>query len=157
MDMPVGNVVIRDAVEADVAALAAIFAADDKGGHGDTADPAALPAYLAAFRTIGESPDNRLFVIEFGGEVVGTAQVTFITSLSGRGSTKMTIEAVQVRGDMRGHGLGEKLMRHCIELGRVKGVALVDLMSNGVRTDAHRFYERLGFVKSHAGFKMKLR
>lgn len=157
MDMPVGNVVIRDAVEADVAALAAIFAADDKGGHGDTADPSALPAYLAAFRTIENNADNRLFVIEFAGEVVGTAQVTFITSLSGRGSTKMAIEAVQIRSDMRGHRLGERLMRHCIEFGRARGVALIDLMSNGVRTDAHRFYERLGFVKSHAGFKMKLR
>ncbi len=151
------NPVIRDAVEADIPALAAIFAADDKGGHGDTADPAFLPAYIAAFRRIGESPDNRLLVIEAGGAVVGTAQITFITTLTGRGSTKMTIEAVQVREDMRGRRYGEALMRHCVELGRAEGVGLVDLMSNAVRTDAHRFYERLGFVKSHAGFKMKLR
>ena len=68
----------------------------------------------------------------------------------------LTIEAVQMRADMRGRGYGELLMRHCIELGREKGVRLVDLMSNAVRTDAHRFYERLGFVKSHVGFKKKL-
>ena len=156
MDMPIELPVIRDAREDDIAALAAIFAQDEKGGHGDTADPAALPVYLAAFHLIAESPDNRLFVVEFGGEVAGTAQVTFTTSLSGRGSTRMTIEAVQMRADMRGRGYGELLMRHCIELGREKGVRLVDLMSNAVRTDAHRFYERLGFVKSHVGFKKKL-
>lgn len=156
MDLAVEAPVIRDAREEDVAALAAIFASDDKGGHGDTADPAALPAYLAAFRWIAESPDNRLLVVESGGEVVGTAQVTFTTSLTGRGSTKMTIEAVQVRADMRGRGYGELLIRHCIELGRERGVRLIDLMSNAVRTDAHRFYERLGFAKSHVGFKMKL-
>lgn len=156
MDLPVETPVIRDAREDDVAALAAIFAGDDKGGHGDTADPSALPAYLAAFRRIAESPDNRLLVVELGGEVVGTAQVTFTTSLTGRGSTRMTIEAVQMRADMRGRGYGEVLMRRCVELGRERGVRLVDLMSNAARTDAHRFYERLGFVKSHAGFKMKL-
>ena len=156
MEMPVETPVIRDAREDDVAALAAIFAGDDKGGHGDTADPAALPAYLAAFRHIAESSDNRLLVVQVDGEVVGTAQVTFTTSLTGRGSTRMTIEAVQMRADMRGRGHGEVLMRRCIELGRERGVRLIDLMSNASRTDAHRFYERLGFVKSHVGFKMKL-
>ena len=156
MDMPVELPVIRDARENDIAALAAIFAEDDKGGHGDTADPSALPTYLAAYRHIEDSPDNRLLVVEFGGAVVGTAQVTFTTSLTGRGSTRMTIEAVQMRADMRGRGYGELLMRRCIELGRERGVRLVDLMSNAARTDAHRFYERLGFVKSHVGFKMKL-
>jgi len=154
--MPVEVPVIRDAREDDIAALAAIFAEDDKGGHGDTADPAALPTYLAAFHRIADSPDNRLLVVEFAGEVVGMAQVTFTTTLTGRGSTRMTIEAVQIRADMRGRGYGEVLMRRCIELGRERGVRLVDLMSNAVRTDAHRFYERLGFVKSHVGFKMKL-
>ncbi|MAS08368.1 MAG: GNAT family N-acetyltransferase [Ahrensia sp.] len=156
MDMPVETPVIRDAREDDIAALAAIFTEDDKGGHGDTADPAALPSYLAAFRHIAESPDNRLFVVEVGGEVVGTAQITFTTSLTGRGSSRMTIEAVQMRADMRGRGYGAVLMRRCIDFGRERGVRLVDLMSNAARTDAHRFYERLGFAKSHVGFKMKL-
>lgn len=148
--------IIRDAREDDVPALAAIFADDDKGGHGDTTAPEALPAYLAAFRAIEASPDNRLLVVELDGEVVGTAQVTFTTSLTGRGGTKLTIEAVQIRADMRGRRIGEHLIRHCVELGRERGVRLVDLMSNAARADAHRFYERLGFAKSHVGFKMKL-
>jgi hypothetical protein len=32
----------------------------------------------------------------------------------------------------------------------------VQLTSQKRRTDAHRFYERLGFVRSHEGFKLKL-
>jgi hypothetical protein len=32
----------------------------------------------------------------------------------------------------------------------------VQLTSNNARSDAHRFYERLGFVPSHVGFKMLL-
>jgi hypothetical protein len=33
----------------------------------------------------------------------------------------------------------------------------VQLTSNKARQDAHRFYQRLGFVESHVGFKMVLR
>ena len=51
----------------------------------------------------------------------------------------------------------QQMMRFAIEEARAKGARLVQLMSNGKRLDAHRFYERLGFAKSHAGFKMRLR
>ena len=34
---------------------------------------------------------------------------------------------------------------------RDRGAKKVRLTSNAVRTDAHRFYERLGFVRSHFG------
>ena len=69
----------------------------------------------------------------------------------------MTIEAVQTRADMRGKGIGSAMMRFAIERGEASRRALVQLTSNKARHDAHRFYERLGFVQSHAGFKMKLR
>jgi hypothetical protein len=36
------------------------------------------------------------------------------------------------------------------------GAALVQLTSDQARTDAHRFYERLGFVGSHRGFKYRV-
>jgi GNAT superfamily N-acetyltransferase len=66
------------------------------------------------------------------------------------------IEAVQTRADMRGKGIGAEMIRYCIERGRASGVRLVQLMSNNDRADAHRFYNRLGFRRTHAGFKMKL-
>jgi ribosomal protein S18 acetylase RimI-like enzyme len=48
------------------------------------------------------------------------------------------------------------MMRFAIEEARAKGARTVQLMSNSRRTEAHRFYERLGFSRSHAGFKIKL-
>ncbi|TDH39153.1 GNAT family N-acetyltransferase [Pseudohoeflea suaedae] len=151
------DVVIRQARRDDVAAIAAMFAADALGGHGDTADAEALPSYLAAFDWIEKSPGDRLWVAEKDGEVVGTYQSTFTRTLTGRGSSSLTIGAVHTRHDLRGAGIGSRMIEHAIAEGRGLGVRLVQLMSNDVRTDAHRFYERLGFVKSHAGFKMKLR
>jgi GNAT superfamily N-acetyltransferase len=150
-------IVIREARRVDVAEIAAMFASDTLGGHGDTADAASLPDYLTAFDWIAASPDNRLWVAEIDGEIVGTYQCTYMRTLTGRGSSSLTIEAVHTRQDQRGAGIGAAMIRHAIAKGEELGVRLVQLMSNAVRTDAHRFYERLGFKKSHAGFKMKLR
>ena len=100
------TVEIRAAARADIAAIAAMFAADQLGGHGDSADPTDLPAYLAAFDQISASPNDQLYVAVLNGEVVGTFQTTLITSLTGKGSSSLTIEAVHTRGDMRGHGIG---------------------------------------------------
>lgn len=146
--------VFRRAERADLPALVALFAADALGGHGDTVHPDAFPRYERAFERIEASANDILLVGILGGEVVATAQVTFTTSLPSRGRTNMTIEAVQTRDDLRGQGIGAKLIQHCIALGRARGVGLIQLMSNAKRVDAHRFYERLGFKKSHAGFKM---
>lgn len=148
---------IRPAERDDVAAIAAMFAQDTLGGHGDSADPADLPDYLAAFDRISASPNDRLFVAVLGGEVVGTFQTTLITSLTGKGSSSLTIKAVHTRTDRRGHGIGQVMISHAIEQGRAQGVRLVQLTSNSARHDAHRFYTRLGFSQSHLGFKMKLR
>ena len=151
------SIEIRLAERRDVPQIAAMFAQDDLGDHGDSADPEDLPAYLAAFDRIVASPNDNLFVAVSDGEIVGTFQTTLITSLTGKGSTNLTIEAVHTRTDRRGLGIGRVMIEHAVEQGRANGVRLVQLMSNAARLDAHRFYEGLGFRKSHAGFKMNLR
>ncbi|MGA1801443.1 GNAT family N-acetyltransferase [Rhizobium sp. HT1-10] len=151
------NLFIRQAREADLPALIALFASDPLGGHGDTLDAEAFPRYLAAFNTIAASPDQTLYAAELDGTVVGTFQTMFTTSLTGRGSSSLIIEAVQTRNDMRGQGIGAKMIEYCIADARKRGVRLVQLTSNAARKDAHRFYERLGFKPSHLGFKMALK
>lgn len=147
---------IREARLADMPAIAALFAADELGGHGDTTDPAALPLYRAAFERIATSHSDRLYVAELDSEVVGTFQTTLITTMTGRGSSSLTIEAVQTRADMRGRGIGDAMIRFAIDRAREAGARVVQLSSNAARLDAHRFYRRLGFVQSHVAFKMDL-
>ena len=151
------NLFIREAREADLPALIALFASDPLGGHGDTLDAEAFPRYLAAFNTIAASPDQTIYAAELDGTVVGTFQTMFTTSLTGRGSSSLIIEAVQTRNDLRGQGIGAKMIEYCIADARQRGVRLVQLTSNATRKDAHRFYERLGFKPSHLGFKMALK
>ncbi|ARM12215.1 MULTISPECIES: GNAT family N-acetyltransferase [Rhizobium] len=157
MTVELPDIRIRQARKDDLPALVAMFAADTVGGHGDTTDPAAFADYLKAFAAIEASPDQTLYVGERGGEIVGTFQTMVTTSLTGRGSSAMIIEAVQTRSDMRGQGIGARMIEFAIAEAKGRGVRLVQLTSNAIRKDAHRFYERLGFKPSHLGFKMALK
>ena len=151
------GIIIRRARESDLSQLIEMFASDDVGGHGDTTDADAYDDYLRAFNMIDASQNEQLFVAERDGDVVGTFQILFNRTLTGRGSLSMIIEAVQTRPDMRGKGIGAQMIGYAIEEAKRRDCRLVQLTSNAARTDAHRFYERLGFAKSHAGFKMKFK
>jgi GNAT superfamily N-acetyltransferase len=151
------DLIIRRARETDLTDIIAMFAADDKGGHGDTTDADAFEDYLKAFYIIDASQNENLFVAELSGEVVGTFQLLFTRTLTGRGSLTMILEAVQTRPDMRSRGIGKAMVGYAVEEARRRDCRMLQLTSNATRTDAHRFYERHGFEKSHAGFKMKLK
>ncbi|NKK70095.1 GNAT family N-acetyltransferase [Rhizobium leguminosarum bv. viciae] len=157
MAAELSDIFIRQARKDDLPALVAMFAADALGGHGDTTEAEAFPDYLRAFAVIEASPDQTLYVAERGGEVVGTFQTMVTTSLTGRGSSAMIIEAVQTRTDMRGQGIGGLMIEFAIAEAKGRGIGRVALTSNAIRKDAHRFYERLGFKPSHLGFKMALK
>lgn len=155
--MQVQTATIREATENDLEAIIALFADDPLGGHGDTTDPQALPDYSAAFSKISTSPNETLYVAELDGEVVGTFQTMVTTTMTARGASSLIVEAVQTRADMRGRGIGAVMINFAIDKARADGMRVVQLTSNAVRTDAHRFYERLGFTPSHIGFKLKLK
>jgi GNAT superfamily N-acetyltransferase len=61
---------------------------------------------------------------------------------------------VHVAEAMRGKKIGQAMMRWAIDEAKRRGCFRIQLTSNKARTDAHRFYERLGFESSHIGFKM---
>ena len=151
------TVTIREADENDLEAVIALFADDPLGGHGDTTDPQVLPDYRTAFQKIAASTNETLFVAVLDGEVVGTFQTMVTTTLTARGSSSLIIEAVQTRADMRGRCIGAAMIGFAVDRARRDGMRLVQLTSNALRKDAHRFYERLGFTSSHIGFKMKLK
>ena len=130
--------------------------ADDMLGAGREARDADVAPYRAAFSEIEADPRNTVYVAEAEGRIVGCYQITIIPNLSFQGGRRAQIEGVRVTGEMRGRGLGEQLMRHAIEIAREHGCRIVQLTSNRERSDALRFYERLGFGPSHVGFKLYL-
>ena len=100
--------------------------------------------------------NNDIVLAVDDGEVVGCLQLTLIAGLSRLGMKRAQIEGVRVSRRHRGKGVGEKLLNHAIEMARHEGCGLVQLTTDKTRPDAHRFYEALGFVHSHAGMKLTL-
>jgi GNAT superfamily N-acetyltransferase len=150
------SVVIREARADDLESIVRLHEADALGGHGDAWTEANRPAYEAAFAAIAASPGVALYVAEDGGEIVGTFQLALLPGLTGRGALRAKLEAVQVRRDRRSRRLGAAIVARAVAIAQAAGAAAMELTSNKRRLDAHRFYERLGFARSHDGFKKRL-
>jgi len=151
--MTVGGLTIREARREDLKAVVALLAADSLGPGRDERAP---DAAAAAFEAIAASPDNRLFVAEIDGAVIGCFQLTVIPYVGKGGGARAQIEGVRTAAAWRGQGVGAAMMAAAIEEARTAGCTLVQLTSNKARERAHAFYERLGFVASHEGMKLAL-
>jgi GNAT superfamily N-acetyltransferase len=145
---------IRAAVADDVPAIVAMLADDPLGAQRESPDD--LRPYLSALDRLSRDPNQHLVVAVREDRVVGTLQLTVIPGLSRKGATRSLIEAVRIHADERGSGLGTELIEWAVEESRRQDCQLVQLTSDASRTDAHRFYERLGFEASHVGFKLPL-
>ena len=146
----------RDANLADLPAIVALLAEDTLGEKREDASLPLDSAYERAFHLIDANPDQRQIVAEKGGAVIGTMQLTFIPGIAFRGAWRGQIEAVRVAGSLRGQGIGAKMINWAVEQCRARQCRMVQLTSAKSRTAAHRFYERLGWTRSHEGFKIKL-
>ncbi|MGK4007121.1 GNAT family N-acetyltransferase [Sorangium sp. So ce1036] len=149
--------VIRRAVEADLPAVVRLFSIQDAGiVKQDHPGPPLDPRYREALAAIADDPNNALLVAEVEGRVAGAFHLTIIQYVANRGGKVAQIENVIVEPSLRGRGIGEAMMRWAIDEARRRGCFRVQLTSNKARQRAHRFYERLGFVASHQGMKLKL-
>jgi len=148
------TLVIRPATRDDVAAIVGLLADDPLGAAREEPDDPGR--YDTAYDRVVADPGQHLVVAERDGSVVGTLQLSVIPGLSRRGATRSIIEGVRVARDERGAGLGTELITWAVEESRRLGATLVQLTSDASRTDARRFYERLGFEASHVGFKLPL-
>jgi GNAT superfamily N-acetyltransferase len=158
-ELPVedSTVLLREAVVEDVSAIVELLAADQLGANRDGADnDEELRPYLNAFAALQADPAHVLLVAADGAEVVATMQLSLVPGLARRGALRAQIEAVRVRRDHRGRGLGAALFEWAIGEARRRRCALVQLTTDKSRADAHRFYERLGFEASHEGLKLYL-
>jgi GNAT superfamily N-acetyltransferase len=80
----------------------------------------------------------------------------FLPSLGYQGSMRAQVESVHVAGIYRGQGIGSDMMKWALERARQRGCHLMQLTTHKSHTDAHRFYEKLRFAKSHFGMKVNL-
>jgi GNAT superfamily N-acetyltransferase len=152
---PLPGLSARRAQRADLPRLLELLA-DDRLGKNREGVGSDDPAYIRAFDTIDRDPNQQLLLAELDDRVVGMLQITFIPGLSRRGAWRANIEAVRVDSSLRGRGIGVWLMTRALDIARKRGCKLAQLTSDKQRDEAHRFYDKLGFVASHVGYKLVL-
>jgi ribosomal protein S18 acetylase RimI-like enzyme len=114
--------------------------------------PAPTSEHLAALL---EDPGATLLIAREGDAIVGTALViVYPTTMR----VESRIEDVVVDEAARGRGVGEALVRECIEVARRRGASIVELQTARARVAANRLYERMGFQRRDSNpYRMTLR
>ena len=150
------HVTFRQAQSADLPAIIALLANDVLGQQREDASSPPNAKYVDAFQAILADSKQLQAVATLDDEVIGTLQLSFIPGLARMGAWRGQIEAVRIAETHRGSGVGQQMFEWAIEQFKARGCDLVQLTTDKTRPDAHRFYERLGFVASHVGYKLML-
>ena len=152
----ISEVTIRRARRDDVGAIVAMLADDALGGPRERIEDPLPASYFTAFDTVDRDPNIRLVVAEDGeGAVVGCLQLCILAGLSSQGASRGLIEDVRVAKRCRSRGIGEQMVQWAVAEARGRGCKVVELLTHHTRVDAQRFYERLGFARSHVGMTLR--
>ena len=150
------QVTIRRARRDDLASIIAMLADDPLGGQRERIEEPLPQAYFDAFERVQRDPNIQLVVAESGeGAIIGCLQLCILPGVSSQGASRGLVEDVRVASHCRSRGIGEQLMQWAVTEARAKGCKLVELLTHHTRVDAQRFYERLGFARSHVGMTIR--
>lgn len=147
------TIAVRPLARGEVAAALAVMLQGSL--HPDGERPADHDLYWRAAEETTARGGAVLVALE-GDEVVGLCQVMVLRHFQHAGGLCAELESVFVREDRRARGVGGALLEAAEALARERGCYRVQLTSNVVRTDAHRFYEAHGYAPTHHGFKKGL-
>ncbi|MBL4707444.1 MAG: GNAT family N-acetyltransferase [Flavobacteriales bacterium] len=145
----------RKATEKDIPTIVEMIADDDLGKKRENFQIPLPLEYLNAFKKINADENQELIVVENEAlEIIGTLQLSFIQYLTYRGGIRAQIEAVRIKKDKRGLGIGKTMFQWAIIRAKEKNAHLLQLTTDKKRPKAIKFYEDLGFKQSHEGMKL---
>ncbi|MEM9548454.1 MAG: GNAT family N-acetyltransferase [Bacteroidota bacterium] len=151
------GVIIRKATRREVLEIVRLLANDELGAQREKFEDPLPTQYYEAFDTIINDVNQELMVaVDDHQRVIGTFQLSFIQYLTYQGGVRAQIEAVRIREDQRGKGIGEQMFQWAIQRAKERGAHILQLTTDKKRPEALRFYEKLGFMASHEGMKMHL-
>jgi GNAT superfamily N-acetyltransferase len=104
-----------------------------------------LPERIAQ---VTKDPNTALLVCEYGDHVCGTALVSLCADVMFKAQPFAVVENVVVDESARGQGVGTALFQYIESFCRDAECSKIMLLSTVDREDAHRFFERMGFVGS---------
>jgi len=145
----------RKAERKDVSKIVAMIADDELGKSRENYQLPLPSEYIKAFENIiADNNQELIVVVDESEEVIGTLQLSFIQYLTYRGGIRAQIEAVRIRKDKRGLGIGKTMFKWAIDRAKERNAHLLQLTSDKKRPQAIKFYEALGFKATHEGMKI---
>ena len=147
----------RKAEQKDITAIVSMIADDALGKERENFRDPLPDSYVHAFSNICADPNQQLVVVEDeNNDVIGTLQLSFIQYLTYQGGIRAQIEAVRIRKDKRGLGIGKTMFEWAINRAKERNAHVLQLTTDKRRPEAITFYENLGFKPSHEGMKLHL-
>ncbi len=145
---------VRRATEADLPRLIELMA-QLHSDEPEAEDPSRVEDYARVLARM-TAQGQRVLVAEDDGRIAGALVLAIVENITHKGTPYAIIENVIVDEAARGKRHGEALIEQAVEEARQAGCYKVSLTSNKRRSEAHRFYERLGFAQTHEAFRMDL-
>src|SRR5688572_24710725 len=109
----------RKAQRKDVPFIVEMLANDKLGKLRENYNDPLPEQYYTAFENIEADPNQELVVLEDDSfAIIGTLQLSFIQYLTYQGGIRAQIEAVRIREDLTGKGIGQKMFEWAIERAR---------------------------------------
>ncbi|KRQ96202.1 GNAT family acetyltransferase [Bradyrhizobium jicamae] len=152
----ISEITIRPARREDVGVIVGMLADDPLGGPRERIENPLPQSYFRAFEKLQRDPNILLVVaVDGASAVVGCLQLCILPGLSSQGASRGLIEDVRVASHCRSRGIGEQMLQWAVVEARARECKLVELLTHHTRVDAQRFYERLGFARSHVGMTLR--
>jgi len=105
-------------------------------------------AFQTVFRKNLESENIRYFIAELAKKPVGMVSC-HIQPLLHHAALVSEIQEMYVEPDYRSANIGKALMNYVTAYAKSQGAVQMEVTSRNTRENAHRFYQREGFEKSH--------
>jgi ribosomal protein S18 acetylase RimI-like enzyme len=150
----INDFTLRPAALNDVPEIIRLMIEDELGATRESLANPLAQSYFKAFQEIADDKNHSLLIVELKGKIIGTCHLTFMPSLSFKGSKRLNIENVHIDKHFQSQGIGTWMLQKAILIGKEKGCKIVQLTTNKKRNRAKGFYEKLGFKASHEGLKL---
>ena len=141
------NITFRAASRADLPALVALYRELESDVSNVT-----LGGASQIFDRIEKYPNYSIYLALDGADVIGTFALLIMDAIGERCQPVGVVVDVVVARLARGKGTGKSMMKFAMGKCAAAGCYKMMLSSNIRRTDAHRFYESLGFEQHGISF-----
>jgi GNAT superfamily N-acetyltransferase len=141
---------IRPATATDIPAVLDLYC---QAGLDENSLP--LKEAIAQWRIICSYPCYVIYVALQEGQIVGTFALLIMENLLHGGQPSGIVESVAVHPAMQGQGIGRAMMQAAMCRCQERNCYKLTISANAIRTQAHQFYEGLGFQKHGYSFHLE--